>query len=57
MQQKALRKKAFDKLLAANSARLAEVQERCLDVSWFIRAMAEPIAQMSKMHEQCTGRF
>ncbi|MFN7292316.1 MAG: hypothetical protein ACK5T6_17155, partial [Pirellula sp.] len=36
---------------------LAKIRTRLSDISWFMRALAEPIARMANSQDQCTGRF
>ncbi|MFK7736934.1 MAG: hypothetical protein AB8B50_12940, partial [Pirellulaceae bacterium] len=43
--------------LVNDSERLAEVRRRLADVSWFMRALSEPIARMANKQDECTGRF
>ena len=45
------------KMLVANPERLAEVRHRLSDISWFMRALSEPIARMANKQDECTGRF
>jgi len=45
------------KTLVRDKPRLAEVRRRLCDVSWFMRALSEPIARMANQQDQCTGRF
>ena len=45
------------KMLVADTERLAEVRRRLSDISWFMRALSEPIARMANRQEECTGRF
>ncbi|EKK00381.1 protein containing DUF1568 [Rhodopirellula baltica SH28] len=44
-------------MLVRNKERLAEVRSRLSDISWFMRALAEPIARMANKQDECTGRF
>ncbi|MEM7477947.1 MAG: hypothetical protein AAF483_23415 [Planctomycetota bacterium] len=43
--------------LVANEERLAEVRVRLRDISWFMRALCEPVARLANKEDQCTGRF
>lgn len=45
------------KTLVRDKARLSEVRRRLCDVSWFMRALSEPIARMANKQDECTGRF
>ena len=45
------------KTLVRDKDRLAEVRRRLSDISWFMRALAEPIARMANRQDECTGRF
>ena len=45
------------KTLCRDPQRLAEVRRRLSDISWFMRALAEPIARMANKQDECTGRF
>ena len=36
---------------------LAMIRTRLSDISWFMRALAEPIARMANAQDGCTGRF
>ncbi|MCG8653482.1 MAG: hypothetical protein MI861_26830 [Pirellulales bacterium] len=43
--------------LVRNKERLAEIRSRLSDISWFMRALSEPIARMANKQDECTGRF
>jgi hypothetical protein len=43
--------------LVGDKQRLAEVRARMSDISWFMRALSEPIARMANKQDECTGRF
>jgi hypothetical protein len=45
------------KMLAANGDRMAVVRRRLSDISWFMRALSEPIARLANKQDECTGRF
>jgi REP element-mobilizing transposase RayT len=45
------------KTLVRDKERLAEVRSRLSDISWFMRALAEPIARLANKQDECTGRF
>ncbi|MFD1009544.1 transposase, partial [Oceanisphaera ostreae] len=36
---------------------IAEYRRRLIDVSWFMRALNEPIARQANKEDNCTGRF
>ena len=43
--------------LVHDQARMTEVRERLSNPSWFMRALAEPIARLANQEDECTGRF
>ena len=43
--------------LAANAELIAKLRLRLSDISWFMRALCEPIARMANREDECTGRF
>lgn len=43
--------------LAGNKERIAEVRSRLSDISWFMRALSEPIARLANKQDNCTGHF
>lgn len=43
--------------LTNNAERMKEVRSRLSDISWFMRALAEPIARMANRQDECTGSF
>ncbi len=45
------------RVLAANAERMAKVRSRLSDISWFMRALSEPIARLANKQDECTGRF
>jgi hypothetical protein len=45
------------KMLVADGERMAVVRRRLSDISWFMRALSEPIARLANKQDECTGRF
>ncbi len=43
--------------LANNPTEIKKIRRRLSDISWFMRALAEPIARMANKEDECTGRF
>ena len=43
--------------LVNDTERLALVRKRLSDVSWFMRALSEPIARLANRQDECTGSF
>lgn len=43
--------------LVRDTKKLQEVRRRLSDISWFMRALSEPIARMANKQDECTGRF
>ncbi|MFN7874226.1 MAG: transposase [Pirellula sp.] len=43
--------------LVTDSKQLNKIRNRLSDISWFMRALAEPIARISNQQDECTGRF
>ena len=43
--------------LVADKMRMAEIRKRLSNISWFMRALSEPIARMANRQDQVTGRF
>jgi REP element-mobilizing transposase RayT len=43
--------------LCRDKERITEIRKRLSDISWFMRALSEPIARMANHQDECTGRF
>ncbi len=43
--------------LAADVERISVLRRRLSDISWFMRALSEPIARLANKQDACTGRF
>jgi hypothetical protein len=43
--------------LAGSRERMAKIRLRLSDISWFMRALCEPIARLANKQDECTGRF
>lgn len=44
-------------MLVHDQERLSEIRVRLSDISWYMRALSEPIARMANKEDQCTGSF
>ncbi|MCD0461669.1 hypothetical protein [Roseiconus lacunae] len=45
------------KMLVRNKERIHQIRSRLSDISWFMRALSEPIARIANKQDECTGRF
>lgn len=45
------------KRVMSDSKLLAKIRTRLSNISWFMRALAEPIARIANREDECTGRF
>jgi REP element-mobilizing transposase RayT len=43
--------------LVSDADKLAVIRRRLSDISWFMRALAEPIARSANREDECTGHF
>ncbi len=44
-------------MLVKQTEKLAKIRIRLSDISWFMKALAEPIARMANQQDEVTGRF
>ncbi len=47
----------FELKMFMRPARLKELRRRLADISWWMRALAEPIARRANKEDECKGRF
>jgi hypothetical protein len=43
--------------LSSDEPRIAIIRQRLSDISWFMKALSEPIARMANRQDECTGAF
>lgn len=44
-------------MLVNTPGKIAQLRMRLADVSWFMKALSEPIARLANREDECTGRF
>lgn len=44
-------------MITSDPARVAQLRERLMSLSWFMRCLIEPIARAANREHRCTGRF
>lgn len=43
--------------LSSDTPRIAIIRQRLSDISWFMKALSEPIARMANRQDECSGAF